>query len=515
MLAEPRTHDEDVATGVPAAAAAAWVTAKPPKHPRPLPLRPLLPGPHLRSEGLLELENFLDVLRLLFPGGAALAVLPGHGRPGRRGRARGAGAGAGALRRGRRGGEGAARGRVSGRWALAAWGCSAREPEETGCGGRASSSAVSSFTLAAAVPPWLVFLLESGTDFLLPPLARLLRRGLPASLSATFLPPFSASRPPSGSLLLLLLLRRTPRPPRAPRPPPRPPPPRPQRCRLRGCPAPRAPRHRRQRPAPLAAAACALGPERGLLWGREQVRRTGTRGPGPGSTLFCKVGSRGREGFPPPRRMGAPLRRAGLRRSEAGRRREAAGILGALSLRVASTGRGGREPLRLRAARALRAGAGCYGDQGVGPGASRGGCGLGSVAAARAGAPRACESLPTHPLTGANSHCSKIGAGALLWPGKRTAWRPDSLGASGPGTRRTCQALPGFPWGAKRPGLFGCRTGVDSGLAWRGLLAPLGLPQPGRAGAASESGPAFAPPWPLLISPSLLRPLFGLANPET
>lgn len=41
---------------------------------------PLVPSTHLRSEGLLELEDLLNVFRLLFPGGAALAVLPGHGR---------------------------------------------------------------------------------------------------------------------------------------------------------------------------------------------------------------------------------------------------------------------------------------------------------------------------------------------------------------------------------------------------------------------------------------------------
>jgi hypothetical protein len=41
---------------------------------------PLVPSTHLRSEGLLELEDLLNVFCLLFPGGAALAVLPGHGR---------------------------------------------------------------------------------------------------------------------------------------------------------------------------------------------------------------------------------------------------------------------------------------------------------------------------------------------------------------------------------------------------------------------------------------------------
>lgn len=178
---------------------------------------------------------------------------------------------------------------------LAARGCSAQDPE-TYCCGRASSSAVSSFTLAvAAVPPWLVFLLVSGTDFLPSPPARLLCRGLPASLSATFLPPFSAYPPPGCSLLLLL---RTPRPPRAPRPPHLPPtPPRlpvsRARCRLRGYPAPRARRHCRQPPPPtaakLSAAACALEPERGLVWVPEQVRDAGARAqeePSPWSALL-------------------------------------------------------------------------------------------------------------------------------------------------------------------------------------------------------------------------------------
>lgn len=115
---------------------------------------------------------------------------------GRRGGLAGArGAGVGALKRGRpaRGAQAAAAASLSGRAGAGARGCSAREPEETLCCGRASSSAVSSFTLAAAaVPPWLLFLLVSGTDFLPPRLALLLCRRLPASLSATFLPPFSS-----------------------------------------------------------------------------------------------------------------------------------------------------------------------------------------------------------------------------------------------------------------------------------------------------------------------------------
>lgn len=107
---------------------------------------PLFPSTHLRSEGLLELEDLLDVFRLLFPGGAAFAVLPGHGR---------------LVLWGGRGcvGEGAPGARRAG-----AGGCEVRGCRAGGCGSqggsgcrRASSSAVSSFALAAAawVPPWL------------------------------------------------------------------------------------------------------------------------------------------------------------------------------------------------------------------------------------------------------------------------------------------------------------------------------------------------------------------------
>lgn len=100
---------------------------------------PLVPSTHLRSEGLLELEDLLDVFRLLFPGGAAFAVLPGHGR---------------LVLWGGRGcvGEGAPGARRAG-----AGGCEARGCRAGGCGSqggsgcrRASSSAVSSFALAAA-----------------------------------------------------------------------------------------------------------------------------------------------------------------------------------------------------------------------------------------------------------------------------------------------------------------------------------------------------------------------------
>ncbi|CAI9153868.1 unnamed protein product [Rangifer tarandus platyrhynchus] len=153
--------------------------------------------------------------------------------------------------------------------------------EETLCCGRASSSAVSSFTLAAAVPPWLLFLRVSGTDFL-PPLARLLCCRLPASLSATFLPPFSslpAARPAPSPLLL----PRAPRPLRAPRPPPASPPP--ARRRLRGCPAPRerlapgagAPARRRT----LPAAARALEPGKGQVQGTRAGAEVGELAEGP------------------------------------------------------------------------------------------------------------------------------------------------------------------------------------------------------------------------------------------
>lgn len=68
---------------------------------------PLVPSTHLRSEGLLELEDLLYVFRLLFPGGAALAVLPGHGRLARWSGRGCAGEGAPGARRGRRGMPGA------------------------------------------------------------------------------------------------------------------------------------------------------------------------------------------------------------------------------------------------------------------------------------------------------------------------------------------------------------------------------------------------------------------------
>lgn len=205
-------------------------------------LHPLLPAPHLRSEGLLELEDFLDVFSLLFPGGAALAVLPGHGRRGRRarraarlsgqGRAREEGAPGG-------GGAGAAEARAAARRSRragrAARGCSAREPRRL---------------CAAAGLPLLQFPLSLSPPRSLPgsyfcaSWAQTSCRRAPGSFAAGCQPHFlllsclpSPPSPPPALLPSPLLLPRAPRPLRAPRPPPASPPP--ARCRLRGCPAPR------------------------------------------------------------------------------------------------------------------------------------------------------------------------------------------------------------------------------------------------------------------------------------
>lgn len=214
--------------------------------------------------------------------------------------------------------------------------------EETGCGGRASSSAVSSFTLAAAVPPRLVFLPVSGTDFLLPPRAWLLAAGgQPHFLLLSCLPSPPPGRPPPAAAA------DSPPSPRAPPPPPTPSPRRLPRCRLRGCPARRAGAPP-SAPGPAPGRRVRLEPERGLVCGHEQVRRTGAPGPGPGDTLFCKVESRGREGFPPPRRTGAPLRRAARRGARRGGDARPRGSWAPFSPRVPGTGRGGREPLRPR-----------------------------------------------------------------------------------------------------------------------------------------------------------------------
>lgn len=105
-------------------------------------------------------------------------------------------------------------------------------------------------------------------------------------------------------------------------------------------------------------------------------------------------------------------------------------------------------------------------------------------------APRARQSLPTGRLEliriAPKSRGRPIvgGRGA----GAGTSLRRDSLGASGPGTRRTCQALPGFPSRSKTPGMIWLLGGGGFGAGPARASCALGLPQP-RAGAAGGSGP--------------------------
>lgn len=197
-----------------------------------------------------------------------------------------------------------------------------------------------------------------------------------------------------------------------------------------------------------------------------------------------------------------------LPRSEAGRRREAAGIRGALSLRVPSTGRGGREPRRPR---------GCAGLEGGGrllwrprrwPGCEQRWAWTGL----RGGGPRwrpSSPSVPPDPAAGAPSHCSKTGAGALWWPGRGgrgTAWRRDSLGASGPGTRRTCQALPGFPWGSKTPRVVWLLGGGGFGVgpAWASSASRAAPAGPERPASVGRPSLLLGPP-DLSLSPAAIR----------
>lgn len=90
--------------------------------------------------------------------------------------------------------------------------------------------------------------------------------------------------------------------------------------------------------------------------------------------------------------------------------------------------------------------------------------------------------------------------------------QPGSLGT------RDAQDVPGIAWFSlweqNSQDYLAAGRRVDSVLAGHRFRAPLGLPQP-RAGAANESGPAFAPVWSLQVSPSLLWPLFSLPDPDT
>jgi hypothetical protein len=231
----------------------------------------------------------------------------------------------GAARRGGRGraGEGAPGARRGGRGRRSGAGMPGAGREAPGCR-RASSSAVSSFALAAAVPLWLFSPLVLGTDFLPPPLA--VSEPPPASLTflLSCLPP--APAPPPAPLPPPRLLPRAPRPPRAPRhlpatspPPARPPsgmscsPP--QERRDLGVGAPRSP----GRP-------CALESRGGQVRGPGRCRELGCAGePWRPGTSITKP-RLGAPGLSLLGREGAPLRGApkpgrggGARRPDAGR----------------------------------------------------------------------------------------------------------------------------------------------------------------------------------------------------
>lgn len=271
-------------------------------------LHPLLPGPHLRSEGLLKLEDFLDVFSLLFPGGAALAVLPGHGRRGRRAQraARRSGRGRGGPGWARK--EGAPeRGGAGGAAARAQRGRRRRRAGPGGLGWRRGDARRGSRRrlCAAAELPLLQFPLS-----LSPPPRSLpgsyfcasraqtscRRRHSPGSFAAGCQPHFlllsCLPSPPSQPPALLPPSSSSSRGlPALPARPGRLPPPRLPRAAafgdvlLPGNAVPRTPGHRRRRPATLPAAARALEPRRGQVRGTQagagaQARAGGPRPPG-------------------------------------------------------------------------------------------------------------------------------------------------------------------------------------------------------------------------------------------
>lgn len=126
-------------------------------------------------------------------------------------------------------------------------------------------------------------------------------------------------------------------------------------------------------------------------------------------------------------------------------------------------------------------------------------------------------SVPPDSATRANSHCTKIGARVKFWPRERASWRGESLEASGPGTRRTCQALPRFPFGSWTPGVTrrpGC--GWIWGPPGAGFVPlSLGLPRSpdwncqrawaGLAGLRCCSAPPGSPPLLLLKPRDLVK----------
>lgn len=106
-------------------------------------------------------------------------------------------------------------------------------------------------------------------------------------------------------------------------------------------------------------------------------------------------------------------------------------------------------------------------------------------------------SVPPDSATRANSHCTKIGARVKFWPGEGASLRRESLEASGPGTPRTCQAPPPFPFGSWTPGVTrrsGC--GWIRALPGEGSVTLSGGLGPG-TGTASGPGrlrSCLAPP---------------------
>lgn len=155
-------------------------------------------------------------------------------------------------------------------------------------------------------------------------------------------------------------------------------------------------------------------------------------------------------------------------------------------------------PERPGAARAGRAGAGCYGDR-----RRRRGCGRRWALTRPRGWRSARLSVPPDSATGANSHCTKTGAGVLLWPGGGRLAAEDAQDVPG--------AASCFLWEQNSRDYSAAGRRVDSGWAWCGLGAPLRPPRPGPERPASLGQPS------LLLCPASflpLWPLFGLANPE-
>lgn len=107
-------------------------------------------------------------------------------------------------------------------------------------------------------------------------------------------------------------------------------------------------------------------------------------------------------------------------------------------------------------------------------------------------------SVPPDSATGANSHCTKTGAGVLLWPGGGRLAAEDAQDVPG--------AASCFLWEQNSRDYSAAGRRVDSRWAWCGLGAPLRTPRP-----------ALAPAVPCLVSPALaaLRPRTPRGSVET